>query len=126
MGTLIQDLRYGIRMWAANPRPPINQGISEDGRQRAVLPVEEAVRPDERGRDRRLKQLEEENRKLKQLVADLSLVPKRGKRSGQDRDVAAGIQREPASHSARPCAARRIRPRSRNPRSVRGTILGER
>ncbi len=48
--------------------------MPQDGDQRAdVLPLEEAVRRDGRPEVRRVKVLEEENQKLKQLVADLSL-----------------------------------------------------
>ena len=43
-------------------------GIGSD-----VLPLEEAYRRNGRSEIRRLKQLEEENRRLKQLVADLTL-----------------------------------------------------
>lgn len=49
------------------------RGLPEDGRARAnVLPLVEAVRRHGRARDR-LKQLEDENGKLKRLVTDLPL-----------------------------------------------------
>ena len=51
-----------------------SRGYPADGRVGAdVLPVEEGVWRAGRWELRRVKQLEDENRKLKQLVADLSL-----------------------------------------------------
>ena len=49
-------------------------GVPQDGHQRRdVLRLEEEVRRYGPSELRRLRQLEEENRKLKQIVADLSL-----------------------------------------------------
>jgi len=49
-----------------------NQGVPGDWGERSdLLPVEEAVRVSRHQRDSPVKQLEEENRKLKHLVADL-------------------------------------------------------
>ncbi len=59
---------------AGEVRYTSTRGLPQDGNQRAnLLPVEEEICGDGSSEVRRLRILEEENRKLKQLVADLSL-----------------------------------------------------
>ena len=68
-----QESRLGIGV-TGRVRNPCWRGVPEDGDRRAdLLPVEEKVRRNGVAELRRPKHLEDENRKLKSLVADLAL-----------------------------------------------------